>query len=61
MGGQKMSTQLQEIIVDNSIRSFNQGYNVGRREEQARIVEILEEHKDWHTEDVILLIKVGTK
>ena len=56
-----MSTQLQEIIVDNSIRSFNQGYNVGRREEQARIVEILEEHKDWHTEDVILLIKVGTK
>lgn len=56
-----MSTQLQEIIVDNSIRSFNQGYNVGRQEEQVRIVEILEEHKDWHTDDVIVLIKAGTK
>jgi hypothetical protein len=61
MGGQKMSTQLQEIIVDNSIRSFNQGYNAGKQEELSRIIEILEGHKDWHTDDVIVLIKAGTK
>lgn len=56
-----MSTQLQEIIVDNSIRSFNQGYNAGKQEELSRIIEILEGHKDWHTDDVIVLIKAGTK
>lgn len=37
-----MSTQLQEIITDNAIRSFNQGFNAGRLEEQARTIEILE-------------------
>jgi hypothetical protein len=37
-----MSTeQLQEIIVDNSIRSFNQGYNAGTTDERRRILEIV--------------------
>ena len=38
-----MSTELQEIITDNAIRSFNQGYNCGKREEQVRMIEILEQ------------------
>jgi hypothetical protein len=45
MGGPKMSatTQLQEIIVDNSIRSFNQGYNAGTHETQSRTSAALRE------------------
>jgi hypothetical protein len=42
MGGQKMSTQeLQEIIVNNSIRSFNQGYSAGATDERRRILEVV--------------------
>lgn len=37
-----MSTQLQEIITDSAIRSFNQGFNAGRIEEQLRTIELLE-------------------
>lgn len=41
-----MSTteQLQEIIVDNSIRSFNQGYRAGIVEARNKIVEIIREN-----------------
>jgi hypothetical protein len=39
-----MSTeQLQEIIVDNSIRSFNQGYNAGTQEQRSRTSAALRE------------------
>jgi hypothetical protein len=44
MGGPKMSTeQLQEIIVDNSIRSFNQGYNAGSHDTRSRMSAALRE------------------
>jgi hypothetical protein len=45
MGGQKMSatTQLQEIITDNSIRSFNHGYTAGSRDTQSRTSAALQE------------------
>jgi hypothetical protein len=37
-----MSTeQLQEIIVDNSIRSFNQGYNAGVNDLKHKVIEII--------------------
>ena len=37
-----MSTQqLQEIIVDNSIRSFNQGYNAGVADLKHKVIEII--------------------
>ena len=53
-----MSTQLQEIITDNAIRSFNQGFNAGRIEEQARTIELLEplaSHQDscYFSEELI--------
>ncbi len=32
-----MSTQLQEIITDSSIRSFNQGYALGTQETMSRV------------------------
>ena len=38
-----MSTQLQEIITDNSIRSFNQGYMTGVREQRSRTSAALRE------------------
>lgn len=38
-----MSTQLQEIITDNAIRSFNQGYNAGTQEQKSRTSAALEE------------------
>jgi hypothetical protein len=38
-----MSTQLQEIITDNSIRSFNQGYACGERETKSRTSAALRE------------------
>lgn len=37
-----MSTELQEIITDSSIRSFNQGYACGKRETEQRFIELLE-------------------
>lgn len=37
------STQLQEIITDNSIRSFNQGYSAGAREQRSRTSAALRE------------------
>ena len=43
MGGPKMSTQLQEIIVDNSIRSFNQGYSAGSHDTRSRMSAALRE------------------
>jgi len=37
-----MSTeQLQEIIVDNSIRSFNQGYSAGAADQRRKVIEII--------------------
>jgi vacuolar-type H+-ATPase subunit H len=41
-----MSTteQLQEIIVDSSIRSFNQGYRAGIAEARNKIAEIIREN-----------------
>lgn len=37
-----MSTQeLQEIIVNNSIRSFNQGYNAGVFDQKRKVIEII--------------------
>ena len=38
-----MSTQLQEIITDNAIRSFNQGYNAGIQEQKSRTSAALRE------------------
>jgi hypothetical protein len=38
-----MSTQLQEIITDNSIRSFNQGYSLGTQETMSRVSAALRE------------------
>lgn len=38
-----MSTQLQEIITDNSIKSFNMGYNAGAHEAQSRTSAALRE------------------
>lgn len=38
-----MSTQLQEIITDNAIRSFNQGYNAGTQEQKSRTSAALRE------------------
>lgn len=38
-----MSTELQEIITDNSIRCFNQGYNAGTREQRSRTSAALRE------------------
>jgi hypothetical protein len=38
-----MSTQLQEIITDNSIRSFNQGYSAGERDTKSRTSAALRE------------------
>lgn len=58
-----MSTQLQEVITNSSIRSFNQGYNCGTREEQNRILGILEnfykelEQGGKELRDIILLIE----
>jgi hypothetical protein len=37
------TTQLQEIITDNSIRSFNQGYACGERETKSRTSAALRE------------------
>jgi hypothetical protein len=37
------TTQLQEIIVDSSIRSFNQGYSAGAHEAQSRTSAALRE------------------
>lgn len=37
------STQLQEIITDNSIKSFNMGYNAGAHEAQSRTSAALRE------------------
>lgn len=54
-----MSTELQEIITNSSIRSFNQGYNMGRDEERVRIVELLRLHAEYDNNPVhIELIKI---
>ena len=42
--GRLISEQFQEIIVDNSRKSFNQGHNHGVLEERLRIMEIIKEH-----------------
>lgn len=36
--------ELQEIIVNNSIKSFNQGHNQGVVDERIRVMEIIKEH-----------------
>ena len=38
-----MSTQLQEIITDNAIRSFNQGYTAGAHDTRSRTSAALRE------------------
>jgi hypothetical protein len=38
-----MSTQLQEIITDNAIRSFNQGYSAGAHDTRSRMSAALRE------------------
>jgi hypothetical protein len=38
-----MSTQLQEIITDNAIRSFNQGYSAGAHDTKSRTSAALRE------------------
>lgn len=37
------TTQLQEIITDNSIKSFNHGYQAGSRDTQSRTSAALQE------------------
>lgn len=54
-----MSEQLQEIITNSSIRSFNQGYNMGRHEERTRIIELLKLHAEHDNNPMhIELIKI---
>lgn len=36
-----MSTQLQEIITDSAIKSFNMGYQAGMKEAQLQVIEII--------------------
>lgn len=46
--------ELQEIIVNNSIKSFNQGHNAGVIDERIRILEVLREASQ---EEAIKLIE----
>lgn len=57
-----MSEQLHEIITNSSIRSFNQGYNMGRDEERTRITKLMEDRFGSITSQVIIkIIKGETK
>jgi hypothetical protein len=38
-------SDLQDIIVNSSIKAFKNGYHFGLREQQERIVKLIENHK----------------
>ncbi len=38
-------SDLQDIIVNSSIKAFKNGYHFGIREEQQHIIKLLEQHK----------------
>ena len=46
--------ELQEIIVNNSIKSFNQGHNAGVIDERIRILELLREASQ---EDAVKIVE----
>ena len=38
-------SDLQDIIATTSIRAFNSGYNLGKREEEQLVIKLLDKHK----------------
>ncbi len=38
-------SDLQDIIVNSSIKAFKNGYEFGRREEEQRIVKLIQKHE----------------